>query len=285
MVRGLVFATVVSLVTAPPAVTAADEAEPVFPSPLAGLGRSLADSFAGPNVAFQMLAIAETATLSTQDIDVQVRDYFHRHPRWGQAVYPVIILGVAGPVALFGGLHSVGHMRDSVETVGAAYAVLQAGALTLGYVTILKFSLGRPAPRDDYVPSLAPDMAKLSRTFRPGFDRGGVVAGWPSGHVAVTTAMAGALVGYYPDSLALKFAGAVAVAAMMLGVSSFDAGGMHWCSDALAGALMAFPIGLSTGRSMRQVVQGEKAHAPSSAWFVLPSPVPGTVGATLGRSL
>jgi hypothetical protein len=97
--------------------------------------------------------------------------------------------------------------------------------------------------------------------------------------------MAGALVGYYPDSLALKLAGAVAVAAMMLGVSSFDAGGMHWCSDAIAGALMAFPIGLSTGRSMRQVVQGEKPRATSSAWFILPSPLPGTLGATLGRRL
>jgi membrane-associated phospholipid phosphatase len=173
-------------------------------------------------------------------------------------------------------------MTRNPETAGAAYAVFQATALTLGYVTLLKLVTGRPAPRDNYIPSLAEDDAHLSRTWRPGIYRGGIVAGWPSGHVAVTTAMLSALAFYYPDSWLLKAAVLVGSAGMILGVSSFESGGMHWCSDAVAGALMAFPIGMSTGRGMRAVVQGEKNH-PQTSWFVTPSLRPDVSGAMIGR--
>ena len=122
----------------------------------------------------------------------------------------------------------------------------------------------------------------LSRKWRPGVYRGGVVAGWPSGHVAVTTAMLSALAFYYPDSWWLKALLVVGSAGMALGVSSFESGGMHWGSDAVAGALMAFPIGMSTGRGMRAVVQGGKAR-PQSAWFVTPSLRPDVSGAMFGR--
>ena len=170
--------------------------------------------------------------------------------------------------------------------MGAAYAVLQAGALALGYVTVLKLVTGRPAPRDDYIPIAgARTTRQLSRNFRPGFYRGGVVAGWPSGHVAVTTAMLSALAFYYPDALAgSKRRSWLGSAGMMLGVSSFEAGGMHWASDAVAGALMAFPIGMSTGRGMRGVVDGKKPR-PQSAWFVTPSLRPEVTGAMVGRIL
>lgn len=252
-------------------------------NPFQGLARHFAGGFAGMNVGFQLAAVAATATMSTQDLDFRVHDYFHRHPAWGKAAYPFAILGVAGPVALFGGLHVVGRATNNVETVGAAYAVLQATGLTLGYVTVLKFFTGRPAPRDDYIPSVASDDAKLSRTFRPGFYRGGVIAGWPSGHVAVTTAALGALVAYYPDSLLLELTMAASVAGMMVGVSSFERGGFHWASDAVAGALMAFPIGMSTGRGMRGLVDGKRSSA-SSAWFVIPALRADAPGAMLART-
>jgi membrane-associated phospholipid phosphatase len=174
-------------------------------------------------------------------------------------------------------------VSKSPETVGAGYAVLQAGALTLGYVTLLKLFTGRPAPSEDYIPSLAEDDAALSRTFRPGFYRGGLVSGWPSGHVAVTTAMLAALAFYYPESWLLKAALVVGSAGMMFGVTSFEKSGMHWASDAVAGALMAFPIGMSTGRGMRAVVDGKQAKA-QSAWFVAPSLRPEVGGVMIGRA-
>lgn len=266
-----------------PAAAAEEEAGKVFPGPFDRLARSLADSFTGPGPAFQIAGVAVSATMSSQEADVRMFRYFRDHPRWGRAAYPVIIAGVAGPVALFGGLHVVGRMTANPETAGAAYAVLQAAALTLGYVTVLKLVTGRPPPRDEYIPSLAPGEVELSRTFRPGLYRGGVVEGWPSGHVAVTTAMLTALAFYYPDVWWLKAVAVLGSASMMLAVSSFEAGSMHWASDAAAGALMSFPFGMATGRGMRAVVDGNKVR-PQSAWFVTPSLRPEVAGAMMGRS-
>jgi membrane-associated phospholipid phosphatase len=272
-----------TLALARPALATEDEAGRVYPGPFDRVARNFLDSFAGPGLAFQLAGVAATSVMVTQDADVRLHRYFRDHTGWGRAAYPTIILGVAGPVALFGGLHIAGRVTSNPETLGAGYAVLQAGALTLGYVTLLKLFTGRPAPHEDYIPSLAEDDAVLSRTFRPGFYRGGVISGWPSGHVAVTTAMLSALAFYYPESWLLKAAVVIGSAGMMFGVSAFEKSGMHWASDAVAGALMAFPIGMATGRGMRAVVDGKQAKA-RSAWFVAPSLRPDVGGAMVGRA-
>ena len=283
MAPRMILVMLAALALARPALAAEDEPAPVFPGPFDRLALNLADSFIGVNFGFHIVGVAATATMTTQGADDRIHRYFHDHPLWGRDTYPVIIAGIAGPVALFGGLHVVGRLTHDPETVGAAYAVFQSVALTLGYVTVLKLVTGRPAPRDDYIPSLAEDDAALSRKFRPGFYRGGVVSGWPSGHVAVTTAMLSSLVAYYPDSWLLKVALVVGSAGMMLGVSTFQAGGMHWGSDAVAGALLALPIGLSPGRGMRRVVDGTRQRV-QSAWFLTPSLRPDLTGAALGRA-
>jgi len=272
-----------ALALARPALAAEEQAGQAYPGPLDRMAGNFVDAFAGPGLAFQLAGVAATSVMVSQDADLRVHRYFRDHPGWGRDAYPVIIAGVAGPLALFGGLHIAGHVTSSPETVGAGYAVLQAGALTLGYATVLKLFTGRPAPNEDNIPSLAPDDAALSRKFRPGFYRGGVVAGWPSGHVAVTTAMLSALAFYYPQSWLLKAVLVVGSAGMMFGVASFEKGGMHWASDGVAGALMAFPIGMSTGRGMRAVVDGKPPKA-QSAWFVAPSLRPEVAGAMVGRS-
>jgi len=278
-----ILVTLAALVLARPVLAAEDEAGQVYPRPFDRLAHNFADAFTGPGLAFQLAGVAATSVMVTQDADLQVHRYFRDHTAWGHGAYPVVIAGVVGPMALWGGLHVAGHASSSPETVGASYAVFQAGALTLGYVTLLKLFTGRPSPNEDNIPELAPDDVALSRKFRPGLYRGGVVAGWPSGHVAVTTAMLSALAFYYPDSWLLKAVLVVGSAGMMLGVASFEAGGMHWASDAMAGALMAFPIGMSTGRGMRAVVDGKQAKA-QSAWFVAPSLRPEVAGAMLGRA-
>lgn len=262
---------------------AEERAEQVYPGPFDRLGWNVADSFTGLNLGFQLAAVAVTATMSTQDSDVRIHRYFHDHADFGKAAYPAVVIGATGPVLLFAGLHIAGRATNNRETVGAAYAVLQSAAVTVAYVSVLKLVTGRPAPSAGYIPDLAEDDAHLSRTFRPGFYRGGVVAGWPSGHVAVTTATLTALAFYYPDVWWLKAVAVLGTAGMMLGVSSFEAGSMHWASDAVAGALMAFPIGMSTGRGMRSVVDGKKA-APPTAWFMTPSLRPEVTGAMVGRS-
>lgn len=271
----------VVLSLARPVWAAEEQAKSAYPGPFDRLGWNVADSFTGLNLGFQLAGIAATATLSTQDTDVRLHRYFRDHPDWGKAAYPAIVLGATGPVLLFAGLQIAGRATQNRETVGAAYAVVQSAAVTLAYVTVLKLFTGRPAPSDANLPALAEDDAHLSRSFRPGFYRGGVVSGWPSGHVAVTTATLTALAFYYPDAWWLKAVAFVGTAGMMLGVSSFERGGMHWASDALAGALMAFPIGMSTGRGMRAVVGGKKAVP--TAWFVTPSLRPEAPGAMVGR--
>jgi hypothetical protein len=51
----------------------------------------------------------------------------------------------------------------------------------------------------------------------------------------------------------------------------------------VAGALLAMPIGLSTGKGMRGLVQGERARS-QSAWFMGPLLRADTTGAVLGRA-
>ncbi|MBN2574353.1 MAG: phosphatase PAP2 family protein [Deltaproteobacteria bacterium] len=278
----MLFVTLAVLALGRPAVAAEDEPARVFPGPFDHMARHFAGGFLDFNLSFHIAAVAATATMTTHDTDLEIHRYFRDHPDLGRIGYPIIVAGVAGPVLLFGGLHIAGRATQNPETVGAAYAVFQSVALTLGYVTLLKLVTGRPAPRDDYIPSLAEDDEHLARKFRPGVYRGGIVSGWPSGHVAVTTAMLSALAFYYPKSWLLKAALLVCSAGMMFGVSSFQAGGMHWASDAVAGALMAFPIGMSTGRGMRNVVDRTKPGA-RSAWFVAPSLRPEAKGLTIGR--
>jgi hypothetical protein len=186
-------------------------AVPARPSPIDGLGRNAAESFWGWNLALHLTAIGQTALMSRLDVDYEVRQAFHHHTVWGQAAYPAVILGVAGPVGVISGLFAKGYWGKNDEALGAAYAVLQANALTLGYVTVLKLITGRPPPKDELVGPVAPDMRSLSHTFRFGVGRGGIVHGWPSGHVAVTMATCSSLAAYYPDSWALKLAGAASV--------------------------------------------------------------------------
>jgi hypothetical protein len=261
-----------------PAVTEAPA--PRLP-PWAGLGRHVAESFWGWNLALHFTAVAQTALVSSQGVDYQVRTTFAHHTAWGFAAYPAVILGVAGPVGLIGGLFAKGYWGDRSETLGAAYAVLQANAVTLAYVTVLKLTTGRPPPHDELVGPVAGDMSELSRTFRFGVNRGGVFHGWPSGHVAATMATCSSLVAYYPDSLALKLVGIASVAYMMFGVSSFQGGAMHWFSDAIAGALMAYPIGTAVGAGFRDMRDG--AARGRTAWLMLPSIGGETTMISVGR--
>jgi opacity protein-like surface antigen len=130
----LVTAILAVLLLAQPAFAAAEEPakEPAktVPRPFDRIGWNLVDSFANANLGFQIAGVAATSTMSSQDVDVGISRYFHNHPLWGRDLYPVIIAGVAGPVVLFGGLHIAGRTTGNPETLGASYAVFQAGART-----------------------------------------------------------------------------------------------------------------------------------------------------------
>jgi hypothetical protein len=70
---------------------------------------------------------------------------------------------------------------------------------------------------------------------------------------------------------------------MMFGVTAFRGGSMHWFSDAIAGALMAYPIGVATGQGFRRMQQGQAPAQDRTAWVVLPSFSPDATVITAAR--
>jgi membrane-associated phospholipid phosphatase len=217
------------------------------------LGANILNSFKGDNVYLHLTAVAATALIVTTGTDYQVEHYFNEHADYGQWAKPILYTGELLPFAAGGGLLAYAEIADDNEALGASFAVLQASLIEFLYNSALKAVTGRPNPAwwNNQ------DMEGLSKTFRFGFLRGGMFWGWPSGHTAATMAVVSALTNYYPDATWLKIVGYSWVAYTMYGVSSVNRGGMHWFSDAVAGALMSYAIGSTVGKYYRRVFDSQ----------------------------
>ncbi len=212
-------------------------------------GNNIINSFKGNNLYFQLAGIALTSVLVTQDIDYKVEHFFNQHPDYGTWARPILTTGELLPFIVGGGLYAYGKLDRNNEFVGASFAVLQASLIEFLYNSTLKAITGRPGP--DWRHNQ--DMESLSKTFRFGFLRGGIFWGWPSGHTSSTMAVVSALTNYFPNSTWLKIVGYTWVAYTIFGVSSVNRGGMHWFSDAVAAALMAYAVGSTVGKYYRSV--------------------------------
>ena len=213
------------------------------------IGNNFLDSFKGNNLYYHLAAIASTALIVNSNIDYNVESYFNQHEEFGKWGRPVIFTGMFLPFIAGGSLFAYSKIKNDDETLGASYAVFQASLLELLYNSTLKAITGRPGPnwRNNK------DMESLSKTFRFGFLRGGIFWGWPSGHTSTTMAVVSALTNYYPDKTWLKIVGYTLVGYTIFGVSSVNRGGMHWFSDAIAAALMAYAVGSSVGKYYRNL--------------------------------
>ncbi|HUI29198.1 MAG TPA: phosphatase PAP2 family protein [Candidatus Acidoferrales bacterium] len=223
-------------------------------------GNNILDSFKGRNIYFHLTAVAATALLVTTNVDYDVEHFFNEHEEYGRWTRPIVYTGELLPFATGGGLFVYAKIKNDNETLGASFAVLQASLIEFMYNSALKAITGRPNPawwRND-------DMEDLSKTFRFGFLRGGIFWGWPSGHTATTMAVVSALTSYYPDKTWVKVAGYTWVAYTMLGVSSVNRGGMHWFSDAVAGALMSYAVGSTVGKYYRRIYNSRTSTGASS---------------------
>jgi membrane-associated phospholipid phosphatase len=138
--------------------------------------------------------------------------------------------------------------------IGASFAVLQAGLITVAYISVLKGITGRAHPDAN---SLA-DRKAVSSKFNFGLVRGGIYRGWPSGHVGAAMSVASALSHYYTEKTWLKYLTYGWVGYTMASVSAFHKGTMHWFSDAVAASLMTYTIGASVGSYYRNVMEGNK---------------------------
>jgi membrane-associated phospholipid phosphatase len=224
-------------------------------------GNNILDSFKGDNAYLHLSAIAATALLVATDVDYDVEHFFNQHEEYGQWARPILYTGMFLPFAAGGGLFAYAKIRNDNEALGASFAVLQASLIEFMYNSTLKAITGRPGP--DWRHN--EDMEGLSKTFRFGFLRGGIYWGWPSGHTSTTMAVVSALTNYYPDETWLKVVGYGWVAYTMFGVSSVGRGGMHWFSDAVAGALMSYAIGSTVGKYYRRVYDSQKSAGASAA--------------------
>jgi membrane-associated phospholipid phosphatase len=223
-------------------------------------GNNILDSFKGKNIYLHLTAVAATALLVTTDVDYNVEHFFNENPEYGSWARPILYTGMFLPFAAGGGLFAYAKIRNDKEALGASFAVLQASLIEFMYNSTLKAITGRPGP--DWRHN--EDMEGLSKTFRFGFLRGGIYWGWPSGHTSTTMAVVSALTNYYPEKTWLKIAGYSWVAYTMFGVSSVGRGGMHWFSDAVAGALMSYAIGSTVGKYYRRVYDSQNSGGASA---------------------
>ncbi len=220
-------------------------------------GNNILDSFRGNNLYFHLSAVAATAIILDQGVDYDVEHYFNEHREYGPWARPVVFTGEYLPFIAGGSLFAYAKLKNDREVLGASFAVLQASLIEFIYNSALKAVTGRPNPDWRHVS----DVDSLSRTFRFGFLRGGVFWGWPSGHTAATMAVVSALTSYYPGKTWLKVVGYTLVGYTMFGVSANNRGGMHWFSDAVAGALMSYAVGSTVGKYYRNVYSGETGNA------------------------
>ncbi len=228
-------------------------------------GNNILDCFKGDNLYLHLAGIASTYIIVSQNIDYKVENYFNQHEEFGKWTHPIVFTGMYLPFVVGGSLYAYGKLEKNDEALGASFAVLQATLIEFLYNSTLKAITGRPHPdwRNDS------DMESLSKTFRFGLMRGGIFWGWPSGHTSTTMAVVSALTNYYPNSTWLKIAGYSLVAYTILGVSSVNRGGMHWFSDAIAAAFMAYAVGSTVGKYYRRIYSASSSAAGNSSKTIM----------------
>jgi membrane-associated phospholipid phosphatase len=206
------------------------------------LGNTL-DSFTGDNFLYDLTAISATYLLIETNVDASVSGYFYNHEvQYYNPLLPGAIWGTISPFIIGGGLYYIGDSNHDTEMRNAAYAVLQASLINITFDILLKAITARPAPYPEQG-----NLKAQSETFGFKFYKGGIIDGWPSGHVSATAAVAFSLIHYYPDSFLIKLYGYTSVAYMMLTVTAFNGGRFHWFSDGVAGLIMGYTIGKTVG--------------------------------------
>lgn len=232
------------------------------------------------------LSLFAAAALSTPPLvlwaDRPVQDFFQGHNPLGHGFGEVSLwVGGSAPLLLPAGLYLGGLLGDSGELASAGSAALQAGAIQLVVVTMLKwltdragpFPGGDPAARRWHSSVLRDSDDPLDFNFNPTDLRWGLR--FPSGHTASNVAMVAALSAFYPRAWWLPVIGYPL--AIGIGVGMIE-GDYHWLSDVVAGALIGYAIGWAVGRHVRAEFDARRrgtARGPSS-FLVHPGATYGT---------
>ncbi|MDB5266647.1 MAG: phosphoesterase PA-phosphatase related protein [Parcubacteria group bacterium] len=149
---------------------------------------------------------------------------------------PALVLGGLLPILVPAALLALSRFRGSEALLRPGFVLAKAALLGSMISSLYKALTGRIQP--DTFSSI-----DVSHSFQFGFLKHGIFWGWPSSHTTIAFSMAVALIYLYPKAwvkwLALIYAFYVAVA-----VST----GIHWFSEAVAGAIIGSVIGVVVGR-------------------------------------
>ena len=160
---------------------------------------------------------------------------------------------------------------QACEVARPTSAMLQAMALSLGSVVVLKWVTGRSFPNAGRDPNAADRLEhpENARQFHWFSYRQGTA--WPSGHTALMFAAAAALSNSLPQRAWLGYLGYVAATGVAFGMWFGD---HHWASDILSGALLGYGMGRSVGRAFAEPARPE----PVLSWQVVPWATPAAAG-------
>lgn len=199
----------------------------------------MARTFSGGRAAALAALLLATLLVLALGWDRPVHAFFAAHHQetwsllWSQAAYYAGLGGVQGglmAVIAFAAWR-LGRRDPALNALGGVGALIAAGAA----VQVFKHLVGRPRPRLDlpaweyFGPTLSSDLHSF-----------------PSGHATTSFALAALLAACYP-----RLAAPLYLAASLISVGRV-AGGSHFLSDVLGGALLGLLLGWPLAASLRR---------------------------------
>jgi hypothetical protein len=242
-------------------------------------GRNSLESYAGWTSLVHIGALGATSVLVQTGVDAEVQSWAARQDETMSTVLgvPGLAGGALLPVLLPGGMYL---FSDDPDVIQGAAAASQSVILAFLANTLLKAVTGRTPPDRDHSGDVS--VEERSRAFRPGFLRGGVFDGWPSGHSMVNMALAASLASYFNDSPWVQIVAYGWAAYVMASVTFGAQGNVHWLSDAVAGGAMGLCIGWTIGHNFASNrLPAGKAPADSVQMVLSPALIPGGSGLQL----
>ncbi len=206
------------------------------------LPKTLLACFYGSNLLIQLLAFVLTYLIVVTGFDW---GYFlaTRGTLLKNLFFPAVIVG--GVLPLFGLplLLLIAYLKKALVFQRVVWMLGQAALLGWSVSTFYKVFTGRLQP------NLHDQLIDISHTFRFGVLRGGAFWGWPSSHTSVAFAMALALVWTYRKQRIVPILAMIYACYIGIGVATV---GIHWLSEAVAGALIGGVIGFQVGKNFER---------------------------------
>lgn len=204
--------------------------------------RNIKTVFVGKNLLWQIFAILATYILVMSGFDWQYFMFMREN-----AYRPLLFIGeglgylypIFLPITLFI-LYLVNKKHSYKNTsLASAQSVVIAFVIGLFYKGITN----RISPPHHGV------IADNSNAFNFGFFEIFPIGGWPSQHTAVAFALSFCLITLFPKSNIIKFTTITLSLFISLGVAI----AWHWFSEIFAGAILGIVIGLTVGKSYKQI--------------------------------